>query len=57
MNLLRHGVDSTVIALWLGHEQVETTQMYLHASLTLKGRTLEKLDTDTKVRHGSLSPG
>jgi integrase/recombinase XerD len=31
MRLLHAGVDTTVIALWLGHEQVETTQMYLHA--------------------------
>ena len=56
MNLLHHGVDSTVIALWLGHEQVETTQMYLHASLTLKERTLEKLDTDTKAGTGRYRP-
>ncbi|MGH7553265.1 MAG: tyrosine-type recombinase/integrase, partial [Longimicrobiales bacterium] len=35
MNLLRHGVDRAVIALWLGHESVETTQMYLHADLQL----------------------
>ena len=56
MNLLQHGVDSAVIALWLGHEQVETTQMYLHASLILKERTLEKIDTDTKVRTGRYRP-
>jgi integrase len=31
MDLLQHGVDRSVIALWLGHESVETTQMYLHA--------------------------
>ena len=33
MRLLHAGVDTTVIALWLGHEQVETTQIYLHADL------------------------
>jgi site-specific recombinase XerD len=33
MELLDHGVDRSVIALWLGHESAETTQMYLHASL------------------------
>src|SRR5471032_332542 len=42
MRLLHAGVDTTVIALWLGHEQVETTQMYLHADLTLKERALAK---------------
>lgn len=36
MELLQHGVDRSVIALWLGHESVETTQMYLHADLQLK---------------------
>jgi site-specific recombinase XerD len=38
--LLHAGVDTTVIALWLGHEQVETTQMYIHADLALKERAL-----------------
>jgi site-specific recombinase XerD len=33
MRLLAAGVDTTVIALWLGHESVETTQIYLHADL------------------------
>jgi site-specific recombinase XerD len=42
MRLLHAGVDTTVIALWLGHEQVETTQMYLHADLALKERALER---------------
>jgi len=42
MRLLHAGVDTTVIALWLGHEQVETTQMYLHADLTLKERALAR---------------
>jgi integrase/recombinase XerD len=36
MRLLHAGVDTTVIALWLGHEQVETTQIYVHADLALK---------------------
>ncbi|MBG6117387.1 site-specific recombinase XerD [Sphingobium sp. JAI105] len=31
MDLLHHGVDPAVIALWLGHENVETTQIYIHA--------------------------
>jgi integrase/recombinase XerD len=42
MALLQHGVDRTVIALWLGHESVETTYMYLHADLQLKEKALAK---------------
>jgi len=42
MDLLHHGIDRSVIALWLGHECVETTQMYLHASLELKERALAR---------------
>lgn len=40
MELLQHGVDRSVIALWLGHESVETTQMYLHADMRLKEKAL-----------------
>lgn len=36
MDLLQAGVDRSVIALWLGHESVKTTQMYLEATLTMK---------------------
>jgi len=42
MELLKAGVDRTVIALWLGHEQVETTQIYLHADMGLKEKALER---------------
>jgi len=42
MNLLQHGVDRCVIALWLGHENVETTDVYLHASLEMKERALAR---------------
>lgn len=42
MRLLHAGVDVSVIALWLGHEQTETTQIYLHADLTLKERALAR---------------
>lgn len=42
MALLHAGVDTTVIALWLGHESIETTQVYLHADLTLKERALAR---------------
>jgi integrase/recombinase XerD len=40
MDLLYHGVDQAVIALWLGHESVETTQVYVHADLRLKEKAL-----------------
>src|SRR6516225_10247912 len=43
MELLQAGVDSSVIALWLGHESIETTQVYLHAHLALKEAALAKL--------------
>ncbi len=42
MTLLHSGVDCAVIALWLGHESMDTTQMYLHASLELKQQALDK---------------
>lgn len=44
MGLLRRGVDQTVIALWLGHESAETTQVYLHADMRLKERALSHSD-------------
>ena len=43
MELLQAGVDRSVIALWLGHESIETTQVYLDADLALKERALAKL--------------
>ena len=42
MELLQAGVDRSVIALWLGHESIETTQMYLDADLALKEKALSK---------------
>ena len=42
MRLLHAGVDISVIALWLGHESIETTQIYLHADLALKERALDR---------------
>ena len=47
MRLLHAGVDTTVIALWLGHEQVETTQIYLHADLALKEQALARTTPPT----------
>jgi integrase/recombinase XerD len=43
MHLLQSGVDITVIALWLGHESIETTHIYLEADLQTKERALSKL--------------
>ena len=40
MDLLRHGVDLSVIALWLGHESTQTTQIYVHADMRLKEQAL-----------------
>lgn len=42
MELLQAGVDRSVIALWLGHESMETTQIYLEATLAMKERALAK---------------
>jgi site-specific recombinase XerD len=43
MQLLEAGVDHAMIALWLGHESIETTQIYLEASLSLKEKLLDSL--------------
>lgn len=56
MDLLQHDVDRSVIALWLGHESVETTQMYLHANMQLKEAALART-TPSKVRAGRYRPG
>jgi site-specific recombinase XerD len=56
MDLLQHGVDRSVIALWLGHESVETTQMYLHADLRMKEAALAKT-APLNVRAGRYRPG
>jgi integrase/recombinase XerD len=42
MRLLQAGVDTSVIALWLGHEQIETMHIYLHADLAIKERALAR---------------
>jgi len=42
MDLLQHGVDRSVIALWLGHEQFDTVQVYLLADLAIKERALAR---------------
>lgn len=43
MDMLHHGVDPAVIALWLGHEKVETTQIYIHADMRMKEKALARL--------------
>lgn len=45
MTLLHSGIDTASIALWLGHANIQTTQVYLHADLDLKRRTLDRLPT------------
>jgi site-specific recombinase XerD len=42
MRLLLAGVDITVIALWLGHESLTSTQAYIHADMQQKQEALEK---------------
>lgn len=56
MELLQHGVDRSVIALWLGHESVETTQMYLHADMRLKEQALARTAT-VEIAPGRYHPG
>ncbi len=51
MQLLHAGVDTTVIALWLGHEDIRSTQIYLHADLAIKERAL------ARTAPASVSPG
>jgi site-specific recombinase XerD len=51
MSLLRAGVDTSVIALWLGHEDTETTQVYLHADMTIKEQAL------ARIQQPGTSPG
>lgn len=56
MTLLQAGIDRSVIALWLGHESVETTQIYLDANLALKEKVLAKT-TQGDQRTRLFKPG
>ena len=56
MGLLQAGVDRAVIALWLGHESVETTQIYLEANLAMKEEILAKA-TPLNGKPGRYRPG
>ena len=51
MQMLQAGIDRSMIALWLGHECVETTQIYLDADLSMKEKILEKM-VPLKVKKG-----
>lgn len=55
MRLLHADVDTTVIALWLGHEQIQTTQIYLHADLKLKEQALSRT-TPPNTKPGRYQP-
>lgn len=55
MRLLHAGIDTSVIALWLGHENIETTQVYLHADLAIKERALART-TPAETRSGRFRP-
>ncbi len=56
MELLQAGVDCSVIALWLGHESIETTQTYLHAHLALKEAALAKLKQYERGKRSRFQP-
>jgi integrase len=56
MELLQAGVDHSVIALWLGHESVETTMIYLQADLAFKEKILAKIKPPD-VKAGRYRPG
>jgi len=55
VNLLRAGVDQATIALWLGHESVDTTQIYLHADIAYKEKILSKF-AGSKARSIKFRP-
>ena len=57
MELLEAGVDCSVIALWLGHESIDITQVYLHAHLALKEAALAKLKPYSDQMTGRFRPG
>jgi integrase/recombinase XerD len=56
MELLQAGVDISVIALWLGHESIETTQVYLHAHLALKEAALARLKPYKRNKRTRFKP-
>lgn len=55
MDMLRHGTDAAVLAMWLGHEKLESVNAYIHADPTLKQRALDRRVPAT-VRPGRYKP-
>jgi integrase/recombinase XerD len=55
MRLLLAGNDVTVIALWLGHEQISTTNIYLHADMTQKQQAIDRT-TPPDAKPGRYQP-
>ena len=55
MTLLQAGVDTSVIALWLGHAGVRSTDPYLHADISIKEKALN-LTTPTSATPGRYRP-
>jgi len=55
MRLLEAGTDTSIISLWLGHEQVQTTTVYLHADLAIKERALART-TPPDAKPGRYQP-
>lgn len=56
MRLLQAGVDTTVIALWLGHEQISTTNIYVHTDMTMKEEAIAKITPSTAGAPGRYQP-
>ncbi len=55
MHLRHNGVDSSVIALWMGHQDIRSTQVYIHADLKLKEKALDRV-TPPDVPPGRFQP-
>jgi site-specific recombinase XerD len=55
MDLLHAGVDTAVIALWLGHADIRSTQPYIHADMTIKERALART-TPANIKPGRYRP-
>ena len=55
MNLLASGVDIATVALWLGHDKLDSVNAYVHADLTMKERALDRR-TPLKTRASRYRP-
>ena len=55
MTLLHAGVDTSVIALWLGHQSPVTTHIYLHADMPIKERALARVSMPNSTATGPLT--